>query len=89
MTLTDAIAKMVRDAETRGGERCVVLEDDGEYYSIPTAYLNDASYEGSRNVVTQIQEGSDLFGSDWTFDEDEIEREAQWAVDTYESEWMR
>lgn len=87
MKLVNAVIELVKDAENNRGE-WVVIEEDGEFYSIPAAYLTDISYTGSRNVVTKIQEGADLFGSDWQYNEETIEEEAQWAVDTYSADWL-
>jgi len=66
----------------RGVQEPVIVrsEDDSEDFdAIPSAYLNDASYEGSRDVVHNISE--DGFGPEFRYED--AEELAEWAA----TEW--
>jgi hypothetical protein len=63
----------------------IVQEEDGTYYYIPSGYLTDISYTGSRNVVTTVD--FDNWGSAFDVDsatEEEMQRAAEWAADGWE-----
>ncbi|MBC8508884.1 MAG: hypothetical protein H8D34_28850 [Chloroflexi bacterium] len=62
-TKRNAMIDAVNNART--GNVVVVLDENGEYDCIPAAYLNDISYEGSRNVAFDLSNGLDDTGYDY------------------------
>lgn len=66
-------------------EPTIVQEDDGSFSYIPSAYLRDASYTGSRAVVNTVEE--EYFGYEFDVDaatDDELQSAAEYAADEWE-----
>ena len=57
MSFKDAAIEAIENADVWMNGSVVVLEDDDSYTAIPSAYINDASYTGSREIVLDLTNG--------------------------------
>ena len=65
-----------------GVEAVIIREDDGTFEACPASYMNDASYTGSRDVVTDITE--DGFGDAFDItDTASWDETAEWMANNY------
>lgn len=78
MTLQDAIVVALERFERWTGGARVVRNDDGSYDAIPGAYLTDASYTGSCDVVWGIEDASEL--GDGDLQNENLEELAAWII---------
>jgi len=70
-------------ALARGVQEPVIVNEGGTPEYIPRAYLTDASYTGSRNVLFPISE--DMFGDYFDLnDPDGYQPVAEWAADEWD-----
>lgn len=56
-TELNATIEAVEMADQWMGGAVVVIDENGDYDAIPAAYLTDASYTGSRDVVVDLSNG--------------------------------
>lgn len=73
------------DALRRGISEPTIVDEDGTPEYVPGAYLTDASYTGSRDVILAVSEGD--FGPAFDVDEaseEELDEAAAWAADNWQ-----
>lgn len=84
-SIKTAVILEALEACRRGVQEPTIVREESGFAYIPGAYLTDISYQGSRDVVTVVDEES--FGDGFnlaTATAAELLEAAEWAAETWE-----